>query len=155
MSENDKHSFLNSLKVTQEAGLPKTDLQKEQEEMHNVLLSYLDTYEDKNSIKAKKYLCYLTAAIYLTYRNMYPNLVTRIPFRTKADLSYMKNIQKEFIKSIVEYLNNCSEYGKTFTLENFEQYFPTDSTTKDIQAATILLDHFREPILHERQPMQV
>ena len=55
MSENDKHSFLNSLKVTQEAGLPKTDLQKEQEEMHNVLLSYLDTYEDKNSIKAKKY----------------------------------------------------------------------------------------------------
>ena len=25
--------------------------------------------------------------------------------------------------------------------------FPTDSTTKDIQAATILLDHFREPIL--------
>ena len=30
----------------------------------------------------------------------------------------MKNIQKEFIKSIVEYLNNCSEYGKTFTLEN-------------------------------------
>lgn len=53
MSENDKHSFLNSLKVTQEAGLPKTDLQKEQEEMHNVLLSYLDTYEDKNSIKAK------------------------------------------------------------------------------------------------------
>ena len=147
MSENDKHSFLNSLKVTQEAGLPKTDLQKEQEEMHNVLLSYLDTYEDKNSIKTKKYLCYLTAAIYLTYRKMYPNLVTRIPFRTKADLSYMKNIQKEFIKSIVEYLNNCSEYGKTFTLENFEQYFPTDSTTKDIQAATILLDHFREPIL--------
>ena len=121
MSENDKHSFLNSLKVTQEAGLPKTDLQKEQEEMHNVLLSYLDTYEDKNSIKAKKYLCYLTAAIYLTYRKMYPNLVTRIPFRTKADLSYMKNIQKEFIKSIVEYLNNCSEYGKTFTLENFDE----------------------------------
>jgi len=57
MSENDKHSFLNSLKVTQEAGLPKTDLQKEQEEMHNVLLSYLDTYEDKN--KGKELIAYV------------------------------------------------------------------------------------------------
>ncbi len=102
MSENDKHSFLNSLKVTQEAGLPKTDLQKEQEEMHNVLLSYLDTYEDKNSIKAKKYLCYLTAAIYLTYRKMYPNLVTRIPFRTKADSElyekYSKRVYKKYCR---------------------------------------------------------
>ena len=33
------------------------------------------------------------------------------------------------------------------TLEDLKNFFLTEPTTKDIQAATILLDHFREPVL--------
>ena len=98
MIKNDKHSFLNSLKVTEQKGLPKSPIQEQQKFLHDTVSSYLDIYQDKNSIDAKKYMCYLAAAIYLTYRKMYPNLVIRIPFRTKSDISYSKNIQKEFEK---------------------------------------------------------
>ena len=88
----------------------------------------------------------LLAAIYLTYRKMYPNLVIRIPFRTKSDISYSKNIQKEFEKSLENIFRNLNLDEKV-TLEDLKNFFLTEPTTKDIQAATILLDHFREPVL--------
>lgn len=146
MIKNDKHSFLNSLKVTEQKGLPKSPIQEQQKFLHDTVSSYLDIYQDKNSIDAKKYMCYLAAAIYLTYRKMYPNLVIRIPFRTKSDISYSKNIQKEFEKSLENIFRNLNLDEKV-TLEDLKNFFLTEPTTKDIQAATILLDHFREPVL--------
>lgn len=145
--DNNSNSFINSLKVSQEQGIPISPIQEQQKALHEITNSYLDTYEEKNSLNAKKYMCYLTAAIYITYKKMYPNLVIRIPFRTKSDTSYQKNIQKEFPNSLDTLIEQLEKNNESLTLETLEKYFPTEPTTKDIQAATIILDHFKEPIL--------
>ena len=145
------NSFLESLKISDEKNLDRTELQNQQEFLHKTVSSYLDTYQDKNSVEAKEYMCYLAAAIYLSYKKLYPNLVVRIPFRTKSDISYIKNIQKEFEKSLANVSKNIN-LDEPITLETLQKYFSTDPTTKDIQAATIVLDHFKEPVLLTYEP---
>ena len=54
--------------------------------------------------------------------------------------------QKEFEKSLENIFRNLNLDEKV-TLEDLKNFFLTEPTTKDIQAATILLDHFREPVL--------
>ena len=67
------NSFLESLKISDEKNLDRTELQNQQEFLHKAVSSYLDTYQDKNSVEAKEYMCYLAAAIYLSYKKLYPN----------------------------------------------------------------------------------
>ena len=61
------NSFLESLKISEEKNLDRTELQNQQEFLHKTVSSYLDTYKDKNSVGAKEYMCYLAAAILTKY----------------------------------------------------------------------------------------
>ncbi len=103
---------------------PKVYSNPDQQKLHDKIMSALDEYEKNNSYDNREFLCYLTSAIYLTYRELYPRLSIYIPFRTKSDSSYMKNIKKEF-----------SKYAKSSHDE-----FDTSSITKDISGIKIVLN---------------
>ncbi len=68
----------------------------EQQDLLDTFISVLDEYEKNNSYENREFLCYLTSAIYLTYKKLYPQLSIYIPFRIKSDMSFIQNIQKEF-----------------------------------------------------------
>ena len=99
----------------------------EQQEIHEKFMNLLDAYQKDNSFENREFLCYLTAAIYLTYKKLFPQLSIYIPFRTKGDISYIKNIQKEFPKCILE--------------NNSEETFNITPIVKDISGIRIILDN--------------
>lgn len=99
----------------------------EQQDIHDKMMSLLDEYQKNNSFDNRKFLCYLTAAIFLTYKEQFPQLGIYIPFRTKGDTSFMNNIPKEFSK----YISNM----------NSKEPFDTSSITKDISGIRIVLDN--------------
>lgn len=68
----------------------------DQQSMVDKFICILDEYEKNNSYENREFLCYLTSAIYLTYKKLYPQFSIYIPFRTKSDMSCIQNIQKEF-----------------------------------------------------------
>lgn len=78
----------------------RTYTNPDQIDIQEKFMSILDEYQKSNSFENREFLCYLTAAIYLTYRKLYPQLSIYIPFRTKSDMSCIQNIQKEFSKYI-------------------------------------------------------
>ena len=96
--------------------------------MHEKLMSLLNEYEKNNSYENREFLCYLTSAIFLTYKKLYPQLSIYIPFRTKSDMSFIKNIQKEF-----------SDTSKEDLLDTF-------SISKDISGIRIILDNINYAI---------
>ncbi len=69
---------------------------EDQQSMIDKFIGILDEYGKNNSYENREFLCYLTSAIYLTYKKLYPQLSIYIPFRTKSDMSCIQNIQKEF-----------------------------------------------------------
>lgn len=99
----------------------------DQQDIHEKIMSLLDEYQKNNSFENREFLCYLTAAIFLTYKKLYPQLSIYIPFRTKGDTSYINNIQKEFSKFMEDLNSNTS--------------FDTSSITKDISGIKIVLDN--------------
>ena len=124
MSDND---FKNNLKYFRVYKNP------DQQDINDKLMSLLDEYQKNNSFENREFLCYLTSAIFLTYKKMYPQLSIYIPFRTKSDMSFMKNISKEFEKFIKDedkIQNNDSQ-------TSFDP-FPVE---KDISALRITLDN--------------
>ena len=44
----------------------------EQQEIHEKFMNLLDAYQKDNSFENREFLCYLTAAIYLTYKKLFP-----------------------------------------------------------------------------------
>lgn len=98
----------------------------DQSKIYKKTISLLDEYEKNNSFENREYLCYLTAAIFLTYKKMYPQISKYIPFRTKADLSYINNIQKEFSK---------------FMKDADSKDFDTEPIIKDISGIRLVLDN--------------
>lgn len=103
---------------------PRTYDNPEQQDLNEKFMSLLDEYEKNNSFENREFLCYLTSAIFLTYKKLYPQLVIYIPFRTKSDASYIKNIQKEVEK---------------FT--DSKEPFDISPITKDISGIRIVLDN--------------
>lgn len=147
----EKDNFLKSLQVSSESmeksqqkNVSKTEIEKQTEFLHDTMFSLMDSYLDKNSQDAREYLCYLTAAIYITYREKYEDLVTRIPFRTKGDLSYMRNMQKETINNIQTL--TPPKKTKHIDLKYLRKKFDTFPILKDIQGMTVVLDSFRKDI---------
>lgn len=122
----------------------KADINPSKEFLDNQLNSLLDNYLNQNSIKARQYFSYLICAIYLTYRELYPDLSIYIPFRIKSDSSFIKNIQKEFVKGInsVDFKNPlyATEY------DALKNQFSLDKATTDINAATIVLSHIKSSL---------
>lgn len=146
-----KDNFLKSIQVSPEnienlkqKNVSKTEIEKQQDFLENTMFSLMDSYLDKNSQDAREYLCYLTAAIYITYREKYEDLVTRIPFRTKGDLSYMRNMQKETINNIQTFIP--PKKNKHIDLKYLKKKFDTFPILKDIQGMTVVLDSFRKDI---------
>lgn len=153
MIENmeEKNDFLKSIQVSPEnienskqKKVPKTEIEKQQEFLEDTMFSLMDSYLDKNSQEAREYLCYLTAAIYITYREKYEDLVTRIPFRTKGDISYIRNMQKETINNIQNL--STPRKSKHIDLKYLKKKFDTFPILKDIQGMTVVLDSFRRDI---------
>ena len=99
----------------------------DQQDINNKMMALLNEYQKDNSFKNREFLCYLTAAIFLTYKKQFPQLNIYIPFRTKGDTSFMNNIPKEFSKYIFD----------TDSTEPFD----TSSITKDISGIKIVLDN--------------
>ena len=116
----ESNEFKDSLKY------PKIYTNEEQKELENKFFDLIDEYQNKSSFESREFMCYLTSAIYLTYRELYPRLSIYIPFRTKSDTSFTKNIQKEFNKFIKD--------------TNSQKPFDTTSITKDILAMKIVLN---------------
>ena len=103
--------------------------------MDNLIHKIVDKYISANSHENIEYLTYLTSAIYLTYKELYPELSIYIPFRIKSDRSFLENLKKE----ITRQFNKLTPQE----ISDLENYFPTDKITTDISAATIVLDHIK------------
>ena len=117
MKHNNDNDFKNRIKYEN----------PDQQDIHEKMMLLLDKYQQSNSFENREFLCYLTSAIFLTYKKLYPQLVLYIPFRTKSDKSYMNNIPKEFKK----YISNV-ESKKSFDV------FPV---IKDISGLRIVFDN--------------
>ena len=105
----------------------KSTIKVEQENLNKKFNSLLDTYKKNNSYENREFLCYLSAAIFLIYREKYPQLSKYILFRTKSDMSFIRNVQKEFIKYMTD--------GK----ENED--FNMDSIEKDLSGIRLVLNN--------------
>lgn len=118
MANND---FKNSLKY------PRTYTIAEQQDISDRIWPLLDIYQKNNSFENREFMCYLSSAIFLTCKKLYPQLSIYIPFRIKSDISYMKNILKEF-----------SKYALNIESKDPFDIFPIE---KDISGLRIVLDN--------------
>ena len=105
----------------------RCNITNEQEKLSTEMFALLDEYEKNNSFENREFLCYLTAAIFLVYKEKYPQIAKYLLFRTKSDMSFMKNIQKEFIKFI--------------TSDTHSNQFDISAVDKDISGIKFVLDN--------------
>lgn len=105
----------------------RCNITKEQKKIEAQMFKLLDEYEKNNSFENREFLCYLTAAIFLVYKEKYPQIAKYLLFRTKSDMSFMKNIQKEFIKFI--------------TTDTQSNQFDISAVDKDISGIKFVLDN--------------
>ena len=105
----------------------RCNITNEQKKLTAKMFTLLDEYEKNNSFENREFLCYLTAAIFLVYKEKYPQLAKYLLFRTKSDMSFMKNIQKEFIKFI--------------TTDTQSNQFDISAVDKDISGIKLVLDN--------------
>lgn len=105
----------------------RCNITNEQEKLTTEMFTLLDEYEKNNSFENREFLCYLTAAIFLVYKEKYPQIAKYLLFRTKSDMSFMKNIQKEFIKFI--------------TSDTHSNQFDISAVDKDISGIKFVLDN--------------
>lgn len=110
-----------------------TNIKDQQDFIKNSFNDLNEQYINANSYEVKEYISYLMSAIYLTYKNLYPDLSIYIPFRIKSDDSTIKNYKKEFNNEIVSYDSN-------------ENMIDFSGISKDFIAATIVLDHVKNSI---------
>lgn len=128
MGQHKKNEFKESLHHD-------TNIKKQQQVLEQKTWTLVDNYLDTNTFENREYLCYLSAAIYLTYKEFYPDLSIYIPFRIKSDQSFIKNLNKEFLNNIN--LLTPEEF------DDLENSFNTNKIVGDINAATIVLDHIK------------
>ncbi len=98
----------------------------EQKDINDKFMYLLDRYLENNSFENREFLCYLTSAIFLTYKKLYPQLSIYIPFRIKADISFIKNVKKE----LALYISNT----------NLNTTFDPTPIEKDISGIRIILN---------------
>lgn len=121
----NRSDFKSSLQFT------NTDITSQRKEINNYFAELNDQYLKANSLEVKEYCSYLIAAIFLTYKRMYPDLSIYIPFRIKSDNSSIKNYSKELNKSIME------KYDPQ------KNELDLSGISKDFIAATVVLDHVK------------
>lgn len=106
---------------------PRTYDNPEQQDIQEKFMLLLDKYQINNSFENREFLCYLTATVFLEYKKLFPQLSIYIPFRTKSDISFIRNIPTEFTK----YIENI----------NSQNFFDTSPIEKDISALKIIIDN--------------
>ena len=121
----NKDNFKNSIKVDSTPSIGEI-----QKEMNDSFHKLLDKYEDNNSFKHREFLVYLASAIFLVYKDKFPQISTYLLFRTKSDLSFIMNLKKEFLKSY----NNAIK----------EMHLNEDAIEKDISGIRLVLDSIKE-----------
>ena len=107
-----------------------TDIKSQQQNIKEQFDDLNTQYINTNSYEVKEYLSYLMAAIYLTYKELYPDLSIYIPFRVKSDDSTIKNYTKELNVAVKNYTSDDNK-------------FDLNSINSDFMAATIVLDHVK------------
>ena len=122
----------------------KADINISQEYLEKQLKGLSDTYLTQNDIKSRMYFSYLICAIYLTYKEIYPDLSIYIPFRIKSDASFSRNIYKEFNKELnsIDFKNLHDEKES----EKLKDSFSLKNASSDISAATIVLAHIKSSL---------
>ncbi len=89
----------------------------EQVDMYKKIGSLMKKYQENNSFENREFLCYLSATIFLLYKNKFPQLSIHISFRTKGDQSFIVNINNEFNEFMTD-LNITSEWNTFETLKD-------------------------------------
>lgn len=125
MSEKNKSNFKDNLKIPSIDDYTKF--------LHEKTYNLANDFYIGNSFDARKYMCYLTAAIFLTYKEMYPDLCDYIPFRTKSFDSFLKNLNKEFNIQIVN--------SDDSSINDLANLIDEQRIANDINALTVVLDH--------------
>lgn len=120
-----KNEFKDNLRVDSTPSIEEI-----QKDINNTFNELLDKYEQNNSFKHREFLVYLVSAIFLVYKDKFPQISTYFLFRTKSDLSFINNLKKEFEKS----LSNSNE---DFNLNQ-------DAISKDISGIRLVIDTIKE-----------
>lgn len=128
MSTND---FKQQYKLTEEQQKQAAELNKYKHYLATKIGNYTDTFINAHSEDVKEYMDYLASAIFLKFKQYYPNLSIYEPFRAKSDMSFIRNVKKELKKQFVE--------GDSLELND-------DSIISDINAITVVLDHINRAI---------
>ena len=121
-----EQKFKDNLKVDSTSSIVEI-----QNELATTLSDLLDTYEQNNAFKTREFLVYLTSAIFLVYKEKYPQISTYLLFRTKSDLSFTQNLQKE-------YINSLSNPNKPLSS------LSPNAIKKDISGIRLVLDSIKE-----------
>ena len=95
-----------------------TNIKKQQQILEQKTWTLVDNYLNTNTFENREYLCYLSAAIYLTYKELYPDLSIYIPFRIKSDQSFIKNLNK-----VVYWMDQ--KYGVNAGIKALKQLYNT------------------------------
>lgn len=95
------------------------------------IMQYKEDYKNATIDDVKEYMNYLAAAIFLKIKDYYPNISIYEPFRTKSNMSFNRNLNKETTNQFIE---------------NDDLLFDDDKITGDINAITIVLDHINNTV---------
>lgn len=120
----------------------KVNKSMQQQHMESVVMQTLDKYLMQNDFDAREYFSYLTCAIYLVYKKLYPDLAIYIPFRIKSDNSTMRNVHKEVIRDLENI--DFSNLNETEEMDALKENFTLEGIIKDFMGATIVLDHRKD-----------
>lgn len=119
------------------------------EAVHNLAYEYYQ----QTTPHGQKNSNYLSSAIYLIYRKLYPEFSTSIPERKKGEKSFNDNMHKELNNSIINIVPTDIKTGITFSdMEKHIVSNPdnkknfTDKTNSDISAITIVLNYVDDSI---------
>ena len=136
-----KNNFKKDLKIN-DIEILKQSQKDTSEKIEQVINEFIKS----NSYDNREFLCYLTSAIYLTYKKLYPQINIHIPFRVKSDLSTQQNIQKELAKWI-----------KNLKLKNGQipETFNTTSITKDLSGIRIVLDDINFSLPETKESLEL
>lgn len=133
--------------ITEEEFFSQQNLIKEA--VHNLAYEYYQ----QTTPHGQKNSNYLSSAIYLIYRKLYPEFSTSIPERKKGQKSFHDNMHKELNNAIINIVPTDVRTGITFSdMEKHiisnpdnEKNF-TDKTNSDISAITIVLNYVDDSI---------
>lgn len=124
----------------------KIILNQTQKDISSKIEQVMNACIKSNSYENREFLCYLTSAIYLTYKKLYPQINIHIPFRIKSDSSAIKNIQKELTK----WIKNL-KYKKGHSPEKFD----ITSTIKDLSGIRIVLDNINFSLPETKESLEL